>query len=178
MTGAQSETAGGTIVKVEWMNHTSFVVRDMDTALAFYRDTLGFVEERNTVIEGERISTLTGFPNCRLHAVLLGIGDMKHAIELLQYISPVGVESEPPQLNSRGAAHLGFVVDDLEECHQALSAAGIRFVTPPAISHGPKNRVTSRIRRETGWSLSSAIPRRPAPKCVSLCEGAARTFTR
>ena len=158
-------------MKVEWMNHTSFVVRDMQKALAFYRDTLGFVEERNTVIEGERISTLTGYPDAKLHAVVLGIGDMRHAIELLQYINPVGFESEPPQLNSRGAAHLGFVVDDLDECHRTLSADGIRFVNPPAISHGaeyPWAKKSCYLQDPEGNWLEF-IERDPPPPDAKVC---------
>ena len=115
------------------MNHTGFVVRDMEQALAFYRDTLGFVEERNAVIEGERISKLTGYPGAKLHAVSLGIGDMRHSIELLQYLNPAGAESETRSCNEIGTAHLAFVVDDLDAFHEALSASGIRFVNPPAV---------------------------------------------
>ncbi len=120
-------------MKVEWMFHTSFVVRNMDQALAFYRDTLGFVEERSAVIEGERISKLTGFQDAKLHAVCLGIGDMRHSIELLQYLNPAGIEAEPRELNEIGTAHLAFIVDDVDAFHQTLSSSGIRFVNPPAV---------------------------------------------
>ncbi len=47
-------------MKVEWMNHTGFVVSDMERSLAFYRDLLGLKEERNHVLEGEFISQLVG----------------------------------------------------------------------------------------------------------------------
>ena len=29
-------------VKIQWMNHTGFVVRDMEKALVFYRDRRGY----------------------------------------------------------------------------------------------------------------------------------------
>jgi catechol 2,3-dioxygenase-like lactoylglutathione lyase family enzyme len=153
------------------MNHTGFVVRDMERALAFYRDILGFVEERNAVIDGERISTLTGFPDARLHAVVLGIGDMRHCIELLQYLHPAGVESETTPCNQIGAAHLGFIVDDLEAFHQTLSASGIRFVNPPAIradAEYPWAKKSCYLQDPEGNWLEF-IERDPQPPDADLC---------
>ncbi len=61
-------------MKVEWMNHTGFVVSDMERSLVFYRDLLVLQEERNHILEGEFISQLVGYPNARLHIVYLGPG--------------------------------------------------------------------------------------------------------
>ena len=43
-------------MEIEWMNHTGFVVSDMERSLEFYRDLLGLKEERNQILEGEFIS--------------------------------------------------------------------------------------------------------------------------
>ena len=122
-------------MKVEWMNHTGFVVSDMDRSLAFYRDLLGLVEERNQVLEGEFISSLVGYPEARLHLVYLGLGDMKHSVELIQYLNPPGTPVELPERHQVGAAHLGIIVDDLDSFYEELSARGVRFVGPPAARH-------------------------------------------
>ena len=119
-------------MKVGWMNHTGFVVSDMDRSLAFYRDLLGLVEERNQVLEGEFISSLVGYPEARLHLVYLGLGDMKHSVELIQYLNPPGVPVELPERHQVGATHLGIIVDDLDSFYAELSARGVRFVGPPA----------------------------------------------
>ena len=119
--------------KLTWMNHTGFVVADMEEALRFYRDLLGFTEDRNLVAEGEFISQLVGYPDTRLHVVYLGLGDMRHALELLQYLSPVGGPAAPIERNSIGAAHLGIIVEDLESMYRELSAKGVRFANPPAV---------------------------------------------
>ena len=50
-------------MNVEWMNHTGFVVSDMERSLAFYRDQLGLEIERDQVLEGEFISELVGYPD-------------------------------------------------------------------------------------------------------------------
>ena len=49
-------------MEVEWMNHTGFVVSDMERSLEFYQDLLGLKQERNQILEGEFISELVGYP--------------------------------------------------------------------------------------------------------------------
>ena len=120
-------------MKVEWMNHTGFVVADMERSLAFYRDLLGLMEERNTILEGGMISQLVGYADARLHIVYLGTGDMRHSVELVQYLSPIGDPVVATQRNGVGAAHLGVIVDDLDATYRELSASGVKFVNPPAV---------------------------------------------
>ena len=92
--------AQGVPVTVEWLNHTGIIVSDMERSLAFYRDVLGLTEERNDVLEGEMISQVAGFENTRLHIAYLGIGDMRHSIELVQYLNP---KADPVDLPPRNA---------------------------------------------------------------------------
>ena len=120
-------------MKVEWMNHTGFVVSDMERSLAFYRDLLGLRVERDDIQEGEFVSQANGFPNARLHVIWLGLGDMKHSVELIQYLNPPGRAVAVPGRNDVGAAHLGINVDDLGSFYEKLSGSGIRFLTPPAV---------------------------------------------
>ena len=101
-------------MQVEWMNHTGFIVSNMDESLKFYTNVLGLTEERNVIMEGEVVTKITGFPDARIHIVYLGTGDVKHAVELIQYLTPVGPVDPPLARNAVGAAHLGFVVDDLD----------------------------------------------------------------
>ena len=37
-------------MKVEWMNHTGFVVNDLERSLEFYRDLLGLEVERDQIL--------------------------------------------------------------------------------------------------------------------------------
>ena len=123
-------------MEVEWMNHTGFVVSDMERSRAFYRDLLGLQEERDQILEGEFISELVGYPDARLHIVYLGPGDMRHSVELIQYLNPPGDAVTLPQRHQVGATHLGVIVDDLDAFYQELSAKGVRFVSPPAVRPG------------------------------------------
>ncbi len=123
-------------MEVEWMNHTGFVVRDMDRSLEFYRDLLGLKEERNQILEGEFISELVGYPDARLHIIYLGSGDMRHSVELIQYLNPAGTPAAMPERHQVGASHLGVIVDNLDAFYAELSRQGVRFVSPPAIRPG------------------------------------------
>ena len=145
-------------MKVEWMNHTGFVVSDMERSLDFYRDLLGLQEERNHILEGEFISQLVGYPNAKLHIVYLGAGDVRHSVELIQYLNPPGERIEPSDRNSVGATHLGIIVDDLDSFYEELSSQGFRFVsrlpsapTPPILLRA--RAATSRTPTATGWSF-------------------------
>ena len=57
---------------------------------------------------------------------------MKHSVELIQYLNPVGGNPSIPERNQVGASHLGIIVDDLDQFYSELSSKGIRFVSPPA----------------------------------------------
>jgi catechol 2,3-dioxygenase-like lactoylglutathione lyase family enzyme len=120
-------------MKIQWMNHTGFVVKDMDRSLAFYRDLLGLRVERDGILEGDFISELVGYPDARLHIVYLGVGDLRHDVELIQYLNPTDGDVTVTDRNSIGASHLGVIVDDLDAWYEKLTAKGVRFVNPPAI---------------------------------------------
>ena len=118
-------------MNVEWMNHTGFVVSDMELSLAFYRDQLGLAIERDQILEGEFISKLVGYPDAKLHIIYLGLGDMKHSVELIEYLNPRGSVTPLQNRNSIGASHLGVIVDNLDEFYKSLSSRWVRFVSPP-----------------------------------------------
>ena len=123
-------------MNIAWMNHTGFVVSDMERSLAFYQEVLGLKEERNAVLEGEFISQMLGYPGLKIHIVYLGNGDMRHSVELLQYLDPAGNPVMSTNRNDVGATHLGVIVDDLDSVYAELSAKGVRILGPPAVREG------------------------------------------
>ena len=124
-------------MEVEWMNHTGFVVNDMERSRAFYRDLLGLGEERDVILGGEFISQLVGYPDAGLHIVYLGPGDMRHSVELIQCLNPPVEPASLPRRHQVGATHLGVIVDDLDAFYQELSARGVRFLSPPSVRPNP-----------------------------------------
>ena len=147
-------------MKVEWFNHTGFVVSDIERSLGFYRDLLGLKEERNMIVEGEFISKLVGYPEARLHIVYLGMGDMRHAVELIQYLEPAGKRAASIQRNDVGATHLGVIVDDLDAFYQRLSKEGVKFVSPPAL----------RPQAEYPWALKACYLHDPDGNLLEFIE--------
>ena len=98
-------------MEVEWMNHTGFVVSDMERSLEFYQDLLGLKQERNQILEGEFISELVGYPDARLHIVYLGSGDVEFAA--FRGVDPVPESRRDAGSNACGrhqvgASHMGF----------------------------------------------------------------------
>jgi lactoylglutathione lyase len=97
---------------------------DIDAALAFYRDLLGFTETFRTPAEGtpEHVElTLNGFA--------LGLGAVTAAR------TAHGVDAAP------GAPAMALVVwaDDVDAAYAELASAGVPVVTPPRDS-GNDNR--------------------------------------
>ena len=152
-------------MEIEWFNHTGFVVSDMERSRAFYRDFLGLKEERDQILEGDFISELVGYPNARLHIVYLSPGDMRHSVELIQYLNPPGDAIGLPQRHQVGATHLGVIVDDLDAFYQELSAKGVRFVGPPAIRPNPAYPLASKgcYMQDPDGNWLELLERPPAP---------------
>ncbi|MCH8191183.1 MAG: VOC family protein [Chloroflexi bacterium] len=107
---------------------TSFTVTDLDRSVAFYRDVLGMTLKATTEVDGEPLSTVTGYPRARLKIALMQAGD--HEIELIQYVLPQGARSVPPRRDA-GSAHIAFHVDDADAAYRELTDKGVRFVSPP-----------------------------------------------
>ena len=82
---------------------------------------------------GPGISEVVGYPDAKLHVVYLGTGDLKHSVELIQYLNPPGGKISPTERNAVGACHLGIVVDDLDAVYEELSSKGAKFLGPPVV---------------------------------------------
>ena len=156
-------------MEVEWMNHTGFVVSDMERSLAFYRDLLGLKEERDQILEGEFISELVGYPDARLHIVYLGSGDMRHSVELIQYLNPPGTAVANAGAAPSGSFSLG--------CHSGRPGCVLRRAFEPwrpvrkpagdtprsGIPYGQQGLLHGRTPTATGWSCWSGRRHRKAP---------------
>ena len=138
---------------VEWINHTGLVVSDMERSVAFYRDVLGLVEERSDVLEGDMISQLTGFENARIRIAYLGTGDMRHSVELVEYLNPAGGPAARPPRNAVGTSHLGIIVGDLDSVYRDLSGRGLDQVSVGVHEVAvPMLPTPGRARPATSWT--------------------------
>ena len=115
------------------MNHTGFVVSDLDKAIEFYGKGLGLKIVLNVEAGGPELSQWLGYDNARVKAAFMS-GDDGHSVELIEYLNPPVEARDPAEQHRRnvtGAAHLAFIVDDIEETHRRLVSLGAKKLNPP-----------------------------------------------
>ena len=125
------------------ISHIAVCVRDMDKALAFYRDILGmkvkkdFIEDTST---GGLTHTYKHHRNTR-RTVHIGWGSEP----FLVMTSHPGdqPDGEPIKLDQVGISHLSFTVRDLKGLAQELLDKGIEFAGPTESFTNPQGEVSS-----------------------------------
>ena len=114
---------------IKALNHTGFVVRDRDAAVAFYRDVVGLSVISEYGRRGPGVDQVVGYQGTELRSAVLDLGG-GHILELIQYISPAPAERPSEERNVLGAAHLAFEVEDIEETFRRLERGGARVMKP------------------------------------------------
>lgn len=122
-------------MKVQALWHVGYTVSDLDAAIHFYRDLLGFELIARRMVDPDLAVALSGIADAEIEIAFLDVPgaeqrDGSHDLELVHYHRPVetgasGYVSRP------GSAHLAIVVDDAAAAYDELRAAGVEFVSPP-----------------------------------------------
>lgn len=110
------------------IDHFGITVADVERALAFWRDMLGFEEAGRGTIEWEHLDRLVALPDTKIEWVDLRIPG-GGTVELSQYHRPVGIAVEPGEENEPGRSHVSLLVDDLASMLARLRATGVRART-------------------------------------------------
>jgi catechol 2,3-dioxygenase-like lactoylglutathione lyase family enzyme len=120
------------------IHHLGLTVSDIEVSIRFYAETLGLKLLRRREADAPYIGEQTGYPGVRLSVASFQAGsESGRSLEIVQYRNHAGGKSETAT-NRSGNSHLCFVVSDLEEIFQKLSAQGIRFRSAPVkITEGP-----------------------------------------
>ena len=118
---------------IQGLRHTGIVVADLDGALKFWRDVMGFRVVRQMDESGLFIDRLLGLEDVRVTtSKLAGPDDM--LVELLHFHS----HGDEPRWRgtpfSTGLTHLAFTVTDLDRLAVELIEAGATFIAPPQLS--------------------------------------------
>ena len=113
------------------LHHTGFVVRDVDKALAFYRDVVGLELVNRYQRTGPAIGQVVGYEEALLEiANMESNGD--HILELIQYVSPPPGPRPTEERSVLGGTHLCMLVDDIDETFRNLTDNGAVGMNPPA----------------------------------------------
>jgi len=117
---------------IHGIDHTALSVPDIEKAIAFYGDVLGF-EVQMPVIplkDMQNMDDLTGLEQAAFKVAMISLGDTK--IELFEYESPVPETMSPDRpVNDHGITHICLRVSDLQSEYERLKAAGVPFNSPP-----------------------------------------------
>ena len=119
--------------------HVCITVPDVDQALRFYRDVLGFVSTFETRTD-EADGPLLGFPQDEIgiyaHHILTAGADAQHATEinLIEYTSPATEIGDGPysMMNHVGITRLALLVENTKEAFEKIRVyEGVEIVCEP-----------------------------------------------
>ena len=117
---------------IRGIHHTAISTGDLDRALAFYRDLLGFrvLSEGSWQQGAEQIDRIVGLKDSAARVAILQAGNTY--IELFQYESPRPRSGDPRRpVCDHGLTHLCLDVRDIDAEYERLTAAGMTFHCPP-----------------------------------------------
>jgi len=120
------------------IRHTGLVVADLERALHFWCDVLGFKVVRQMEESGPHIDAMMGLTDVRVTTAKLAAPD-GNLIELLRFNS----HPDQPRWNgnpySTGFTHIALTVSNLDQLVSKLTKEGVIFPAPP--QHSPDGSV-------------------------------------
>ncbi len=117
---------------IRGIHHTSISTGDLERALRFYRDLLGFQEMHSIAwdIGSEVVDKIVGLKDSSARLVFLKAGNA--FIELFQYQTPEPEPGDPKRpVCNHGITHICLDVVDVDAEYERLKAAGMVFHCPP-----------------------------------------------
>lgn len=123
------------------IRHTGLVVADLEAALRFWCDLLGFKVARRMDEAGQHIDAMMGLEGVQVTTVKLAAPD-GNLVELLYFHSHPDQPAWIGTPYSTGFTHIALTVDDLDAACQRLAGAGATFSAPPQTSPDGSAKVT------------------------------------
>lgn len=116
--------------------HFSFTVSDIDRSIDWYTGVLGLELVHRQRGDNDYTRTLVGMPDAVIEAAQFRVpgvnpGRSTHMLELVQYEAPAPNAVLDLSTNNVGAAHLAFIVEDIQAEYERLCAEGVEFRNPP-----------------------------------------------
>ena len=123
----------------------ALTVSNLDSAVAFYEQALGFQKVGEQIVADRNYDYLTGVFGTRVRSATLQLGDER--IELEQYLAPSGL---PIPVDSRSNdlwfQHFAVVVSDMERAYQHLRAFPIQSISSAPQTIPESNRAAAGIK--------------------------------
>ena len=99
------------------IDHVGVAVRDLDEAVAFYRDTLGMTLDHEEVNEEQGV-----------REAMMAVGGSGSHIQLLAPLSPESTIAKFLDRSGPGVQQVAYRVEDLEAVSQILRDRGLRLL--------------------------------------------------
>lgn len=99
------------------IDHVGIAVRDLDEAIAFYRDIFGMVAVHEEVNEEQGV-----------REAMLAVGDGETQIQLLAPLNEASPIAKFLDHNGPGIQQLSYTVDDIESASDDLRSRGLRLL--------------------------------------------------
>ena len=112
---------------IKHFDHVTISVRDLDAARRFF-GLLGFEEDKNVVISGDRFADYMGLDEIEADHVTLVVPGMtpRFEVQLLHYRRPEPLtDPNIARLDRIGFNHICFAVDDAEATVRHLGSHGV-----------------------------------------------------
>jgi len=120
----------------------AIVVRDLERAVAWYRDVLGLTvvaRESDATAPGEAFGVRCGEARWDAATLVLPARPEQYALRLERWHTPATVERAPAVANQLGPFRVAFLVDDAHAWHADLERRGVRCTGPPVwLDMGPE----------------------------------------
>ncbi len=111
------------------MDHAAISVKDMEKAIAFYRDVIGMEKVFDRTFDAP-MAKLIGVEGTEVRIVHMKMGEA--VVELFDYKHPKGREPRPDhQQSDFGLTHIGFMVEDFQATLQHLLDNGVELLGEP-----------------------------------------------
>lgn len=131
------------MAQVKGISHVAYYVTDLEKAVNFYRDILGFEYAFDIMIPEDIDKILPGHPVAALKGktslVYMKAPDGSY-IELFRPLPDLDLSSAGPNFEKMGYLHLSLIVDDLNGFEAFLKEKGVTIDSP--ITKGPDHTYT------------------------------------
>lgn len=105
------------------LENVGIAVRDLEATIAFFTD-LGLTELGRDTVSGEWAETAVGLDSNHAKIAMLQTPDGNGHLELVEYLHPDAIETQPTQPNDIGMHRVAFSVDDLDEALEIAATHG------------------------------------------------------
>tara|TARA_B110000008_G_scaffold121394_1_gene123906 strand:+ start:432 stop:866 length:435 start_codon:yes stop_codon:yes gene_type:complete len=118
---------------IKELRHVGLVVTDIEKALDFWQNMLGFELVKRMEESGQHVDQMIGLQGVRVTTAKLKDQSLG-MVELLQFHSHPDKSQWDGTPFSTGLTHIAFTVTDIEKTYEEFKLAGVEFPAPPQLS--------------------------------------------